>query len=155
VAGDSLPAPVFRNDARATYAGGVRSIARFNPKTERGRWLLLDEADGGVYVFEFESDLDGSSKGDFFYSGPLKDAEVVYADAIEGDWIAIGAPLQYCQQDWIWPVRVAGREIGAPRFGELERLVRRRWVPFDPQIDAVPTVKEAIREAVALTRRQR
>jgi hypothetical protein len=50
---------------------------------------------------------------------------------------------------------VAGREIGAPRFGELERLVRRRWVPFDPQIDAVPTVKEAIREAVALTRRQR
>jgi len=133
----------------------VRSIARLDPQTEWGCWLLLDEADGGIYVFPFASDLDGSSTGDSHVSGGLADVEAYYADAIEGEWIAIGAALPYCQQDWIWPVRVAGRESGKPRFGELERLVGRVWMPFNPKVDAVPTVEEAIREAVALSKRRR
>jgi hypothetical protein len=133
----------------------VRSIARLDPKTEQDRWLLLDEADGGVYVFAFASDLDGSSTGDSWISGRLADAEAHYADTIRGEWIAIGAPLPYCQQDWIWPVRVAGRESDQPRFGAFERLVGREWTPFDPKVDPVATVEEAIREAVALSRRQR
>jgi hypothetical protein len=129
----------------------VRSIARLDPKSEQGRWLLLDEADGGVYAFPLASDLDGSLTGDSWHSGRLADWEAYHADEIQGEWIAIGAPLPYCQQDWIWPVRVAGREAGTPRFGELERLVNRKWMPFDPRVDAVPTVEEAIREAVALS----
>ena len=113
----------------------------------------MDEADGGVYSFVFRSELDGSSTGDSWHSGRLADWEAYHADEIQGAWIAVPR-LAYCQQDWIWPVRVAGREAGKPRFGELERLVNRKWMPFDPEVDAVPTVEESIREAVALSRRQ-
>lgn len=144
-------APVSGVSSR--YGDAVRSIGRLDPSTSSGCWLLLDEADDGVYLFEFMSDLDGSSTGDSFYSGRLADAEATYADDIQGEWIRIGSPLPHCQQDWVWPVRVAGRESGNPRFGELERLTRREWVPFDPKADAVPTVVEAIREAVTQSRR--
>jgi hypothetical protein len=138
---------------RASVA--MRSIARLNPSIVQGRWVLLDEGgDGGVYIFVFATDLDGSSTGDSWVERTLAEEEASSADEIEGDWIRIGAPLPYCQQDWVWPVRVAGRESGDPRFGELERLVDGKWVPFDPKVDVVPTVEEAIREAVVLSRRQ-
>ena len=133
----------------------MRSIARLDPNSVvQGRWLLLDEADDGVYSFVFASDLDGSSTGDSWHSGRLALFEATYADDIRGAWIAVPR-LPYCQQDWVWPVRVVGREVGSPRFGKLERLINRRWVPFDPKVDVVPTVEEAIREAVALSKRRK
>jgi biofilm protein TabA len=38
------------------------------------------------------------------------------------DWVDIGDPLEGCQQDWIAPVRVKGRNIGNPQWGIFERL---------------------------------
>jgi hypothetical protein len=35
--------------------------------------------------------------------------------------------LEYCQQDWIEPVRVIGRNEGQPQWGRLEKLVDGRW----------------------------
>jgi hypothetical protein len=73
------------------------------------------------------------------------------ADCVgENEWIEIGDRLPYCADDCVSPVRVAGREIGKPR-GELERLIDGEWVPIGPD-NPMPTIEEAIRQAVELTK---
>ena len=120
-------------------------------KHELHRWLLVAESpDGGVYSFWFESDLDNSVTADSYGSGETLDEEIAYLDESDrvevSQWIAIGDALPDCQPDWVSPVRVAGREIGKPRWGEFERLIDGEWVPLGPD-NPPPKVEEAIRQA--------
>lgn len=49
------------------------------------------------------------------------------------DWTQINDSCEHCQQDWIQPIRVKGRNLGQPEWGKMERLINTQWVEFDPE----------------------
>lgn len=63
------------------------------------------------------------------------DLESVYEewnDVIdERGWIDIDDPLPDCQHDAFLPIRVKGRNIGKPQWGQLEILKDGQWVDWD------------------------
>jgi biofilm protein TabA len=73
--------------------------------------------------------------GDYWYETPAEADEVAKLkyDISQTDWILIADPLPDCQQDFIRPVRVVGRNIGKPEFGKLEELKDGSWVPLKGQ----------------------
>jgi hypothetical protein len=110
----------------------VRKIARTKnyPKIQQ---VILYADEHGVYVFPCISLEDGFAISDTWYED-LATAEAVcyeqYSVMFE-DWQLIPEPLQDCQQDWINPVRIVGREIGNPQWGRLEKLVDGRWMEIE------------------------
>jgi hypothetical protein len=48
------------------------------------------------------------------------------------DWEVIPDPLPGCQDDFIQPVRLKGREKGSPEWGVFEKLVDGEWVEYSP-----------------------
>ena len=128
----------------------MRKVARVRITEVGVRWVIVHQTEGGVHVFPCASDEDGSVTGDDWYPS-LSDADAACADAygVEcGDWRLIGDPPQGCQQDWVSPVRVRGRESGNPQWGEFERLVDGSWTIIDSSNPA-PTIEEAIQQAHA------
>jgi len=81
------------------------------------------------------------NKKDFIYKIMLyqtkKDVESVYEDwndeIDERGWIDIDDPLPDCQHDAFLPIRVKGREIGEPQWGQLEILKDGQWVDYRPE----------------------
>ena len=47
-------------------------------------------------------------------------------------WIPIDDPLPYCQHDAFLPIRVKGRDIGEPQWGQLEILENGKWKEYIP-----------------------
>ncbi len=93
---------------------------------------MLYETEHGVYLFEYDRDNDSSAISDY-----LQDSiEVVFEIAEEDygvkpeEWQEIPDPLEHCQDDWIEPVRIVGRDKGKPEWGKLEKLVSGSWVPI-------------------------
>ena len=128
----------------------MRKVARVSAQGADARWVIVHEASEGVYVFPCASDDDGSATGDDWYSS-LAEADAACAEAYgieEGDWRFISDPRTGCQQDWVTPVRVIGREIGAPRWGEFERLVDGAWITIDSSSPPL-TIEAAIQQADA------
>lgn len=106
------------------------------PTTKVVRLLLHDDGENGVYLFSFDRLEDGDScSGDEWYE-TVADAECVaqqkYHVAPES-WQPLPAVVEHCQQDWIAPVRIKGREEGNPQWGKLERLVDGHWVDFQAE----------------------
>ncbi|UOQ98199.1 hypothetical protein MUN81_01595 [Hymenobacter sp. 5317J-9] len=94
--------------------------------------LMIHDAGNGVYLFGYDKLADSGGLFDDWYE-TVEDAQdaasreyQVAADA----WAVIADPLEDCQQDWIQPVRVKGRDIGQPQYGQLERLVNGNWEDF-------------------------
>lgn len=127
----------------------MRKVARARDGSG-ARWVILHETAEGVYLFPCASDDDGSACGDSWFS-TLEEAEQACTESYgirACDWIAVGDPLPGCQQDWISPARVPGRETGNPRWGTLERLIDGRWTRVSPA-DPRPGIEAAIRAARA------
>jgi biofilm protein TabA len=123
----------------------MRKVARVRDEAADARWVILYDCSEGVYVFPCATDEDGSACGDLRFE-TVEDAEQHCEDEYgirAGDWIALLDPPLGCQQDWITPVRVPGRETGEPRWGELERFVEGAWIALWPA-DPRPTIEEAI-----------
>ena len=94
--------------------------------------IMLYECEEGVYLFEYNKEVDSSATADY-----LQDTvEIVYEIAEEdygvkgSDWQEISDPMEFCQHDRIEPVRVVGRSTGNPQWGKLEKLVSGNWVPL-------------------------
>ena len=68
------------------------------------------------------------------YDAWYPDVESVYEDwndeIDERGWIDIDDPLPDCQHDAFLPIRVKGREIGKPQWGQLEILKDGQWVDY-------------------------
>ncbi len=93
------------------------------------RQVIIDQSADGVYLFPCTSLDDGFVIGDEWYEN-LEDAELACLAEYgigHADWQTIPDPLEHCQQDWIEPVRVIGRDQGKPQWGRLEQLVEGRW----------------------------
>lgn len=69
---------------------------------------------------------------DLCYGSPEELYEDWNALIDERGWIEIGDPLPDCQHDaWI-PIRVRGRDIGKPEWGQYETLRGGEWVEYKP-----------------------
>lgn len=101
----------------------------FDPVYKR---LMLYQAETGVYLFFYNTELDAGSVGDVWFA----DLEKAYAYAasrfgiFNKDWEVIQDPLPNCQDDFIQPVRVKGRDLGSPEAGSFEKHVNGKWMDF-------------------------
>lgn len=128
----------------------MRKIARVSDPLADVRWEIVHATNDGIYAFLRSSEYDGPATGEEWYPS-LSDADSACAQkyGITGsDWLAIADPLPDCQQDWISPVRVAGRVSGAPRWGGYERLVDGEWTRIDASSFRL-TIEAAIQQANA------
>lgn len=93
---------------------------------------MLCTADEGCYIFLYKKLEDGPCAYDYLQeditTAKLQCSED-YGISQDG-WTQIAEMIPGCQQDWIEPVRVAGRSEGNPRWGEFERLVNGEWSPI-------------------------
>jgi len=105
------------------------------PNEEKVKRLMIHEDKEGTYLFGFNRLRDGGCMWDEWYE-TVADAKSVAKENYQvapDSWIQITDPYEYCQQDWIQPVRVKGRNLGQPEWGKIERLLNNQWVEFDPE----------------------
>ncbi len=108
----------------------MRKIATIkNPKSEIKRLMLYETKPEGVYLFGFSKIEDSACDFDYLQD----DLETVYEmaeeeyEVKEEDWNEINDPIEGCQDDWIKPVRVKGRNIEKPEWGSFEVLENGVW----------------------------
>jgi hypothetical protein len=99
----------------------MATVKNLHSETKR---VIMHSSEDGVYLFSFLTLEDGPATGDHWYQTVVEADEACFDLYGIGanDWIEIGDPLKGCQQDWIAPVRVKGRNIGKPQWGTFERL---------------------------------
>jgi len=92
--------------------------------------LMLCPAKEGVYLFGYYSLQDTSADWDHFFS-TIEDANECCLEEYnisEEDWIIIADQPKNCQQDFIIPTMVKGREFGKPAFGHLQHFIKGQWI---------------------------
>lgn len=111
----------------------MRKWASLRPDSraaESFKRIMVYSSAKGTFVFLYESEDAVFCSEDEFYPS-LEDA----LDAWEGEidaygWHVIDDPLPDCQHDCILPVRVKGRDRGAPQWGKFEILEDGEWKDF-------------------------
>jgi len=95
------------------------------------RIIIYETEKEGVYIFLSSSEDDIGCDADYWFED-VKSAEIYCKDygIQQNDWIEAEDPLPNCQDDFIRPVRIKGRNIGNPQFGEYEILNDGVWVDF-------------------------
>lgn len=95
--------------------------------------VMIHEIPGtGVYTYYY-TDRNAVFSSYDSYSEDLETAvEEFDGELDERGWIEVDDPLPYCQHDCILPVRVKGRNLNKPQYGEYEILSDRQWVAFNP-----------------------
>jgi hypothetical protein len=109
----------------------IADVKNNHPEVKR---VVIYKNEDGVYLFPCASTKDGSGIGDEWYQS------VEEADAVclveyginSNDWEIIDDPPEYCQHDWIAPVRIKGRNLGKPEWGKFEKLENGVWIEFSP-----------------------
>ncbi|MFU1859357.1 hypothetical protein ACK8HY_20320 [Sphingobacterium sp. NGMCC 1.201703] len=100
---------------------------------EKTKKLMLCQAEGGVYLFGYYSLQDSSADWDHF-SYTMEDAmECCFEEygVNREDWIIIEDQPKNCQQDFIIPTRIKGREDGNPAFGQLQQFIKGQWADYE------------------------
>lgn len=96
--------------------------------------LMLYQAEQGVFLFFYNTQTDAPGAGDFWFEdlvSAYKYTTEVFGVS-EKDWEVIPDPLPNCQDDFIHPVRVKGRDKGSPIWGSFEKLENGDWVDYSP-----------------------
>ncbi len=94
--------------------------------------LMIYKDDFGVYLFGYNCLQDTSSIFDNFYD-TIDNAEEYCQDEYNiynNDWIEISEPLNNCQHDFIMPVKVKGKDIGKPQWGQYLVLTDDKWIEY-------------------------
>ena len=92
--------------------------------------VMLYEAEEGFYLFEYWSPDAVQSSADRLYESLEDLLEDWNALIDERGWAEIEDPLPDCQHDALIPLRVKGRDKGAPEWGRFETLKDGKWVAF-------------------------
>lgn len=88
----------------------------------------------GVFLFYYCSQDAVQASFDEYCFDDIEGVLEDWNDEIdERGWIDIDDPLPDCQQDALIPIRVKGRNEGAPQWGKLETLVNGEWVDYEPK----------------------
>ena len=92
--------------------------------------IMLYEAEEGIYLFEYSRPDAQHCTGDLCY-GSLEELHEDWDSLIDGNgWTDIDDPLPGCQHDAFIPLRVKGRDKGAPEWGKYETLKDGKWVDY-------------------------
>lgn len=95
--------------------------------------VMLYECVDGVYVFGYDCLQDTGCISDYLQD-TLEAAEEFCKNKYEvdsHDWIMIADPLDDCQDDFIMPTRVKGKEQGNPEWGKFQTLVNGHWLDLE------------------------
>lgn len=109
----------------------MRQIAKVLENNAAKR-LMLYKCEDGVYLFEYDKEIDAPSSADQLQNT----LEVVYEIAEEdygvkaNEWETIHDPMEFCQDDRIDHIRMVGRNTGNVQIGKFERLVSGGWEPL-------------------------
>ena len=107
----------------------MRAIANVcnHPKVKR---VMLYECKDWVYLFLYNTENDSACFADYLNDtiDVVKDICLEDYGVQKGDWRTINDPLDGCQDDWIYPVRVKGRNLNKPEWGKFEKLIDNEWV---------------------------
>ena len=90
---------------------------------------MLHDTSKGVYVYAYDCLQDTASISDYWFE-TLEQAEEDCNEnyKIENDdWIFIAESLEGCQDDFILPTRIKGKESGNPRWGYFEFYSNGKW----------------------------
>jgi hypothetical protein len=110
----------------------MRKLGLLKPNNDIAQSVLLYQMETGeTYAFLYKFKEDDFVYADEWYES-LTDAEEVYTDRINGEWIVIADPLPFCQSDAIMPIRVKGRDKEPlhPHWGEYEILIDGEWKEY-------------------------
>jgi len=92
--------------------------------------IMIHSTKDGTYLFTYEIEDDGACSSDLWFEtveAALEAASDEYGVSPTA-WHEIPDPLDHCQQDWIAPARIPGRESGDPQWGKLEVLKDGIWI---------------------------
>jgi hypothetical protein len=91
--------------------------------------VILYQCADGVYISPCTELDDGFANGDEWYESLESAEEACHSEygILGEDWQPIPDPFEYCQQDWIEPVRVVGRDRGELQWGRFEKLLDGAW----------------------------
>lgn len=107
----------------------MRLIAQVenHPSVKR---LMIHQHQNDVFLFIFEIEEDGGCSADLWFDNMEDALEVATSEygISKETWQEIPNPLEHCQQDWITPARIPGRESGNPQWGKLEILKDGEWI---------------------------
>lgn len=112
----------------------MRKVAAVKNANSDVKRVMIHEYEDGVYVYTFSSLADGFSLGDEWYESVSEAERIcrIQYDVDSSEWKVIDDPLEGCQGDWIMPVRMKGRDIGNPQWGQFEKLENGVWKEFVP-----------------------
>ena len=111
----------------------MRLIADINNKEIGLTRLMIYDSGESVYLFGYKTIEDSSADWDEWYETIHDAIESCYQEynVKETDWKKIEDPLENCQHDWIKPVRIKGRDIGKPEWGNLQKLEAGKWIDIE------------------------
>lgn len=93
------------------------------------RLMICNKGDEGVYLFGYTSQEDSPSSWDRYFENVPDAKELGRSYGVdENDWKTIAQTQPNCQDDWINPVRIKGRNNGTPQWGKFEKLVSGEWI---------------------------
>ena len=109
----------------------MRKWSYLKPDTRLGdqvfQKIMVYENTEGVWVFLYDTKDALFCTEDRFYEN-REDALEDWKDNIDEEgWHEIADPLPDCQHDCILPIRVKGRDKGAPEWGQYEILKNAIW----------------------------
>lgn len=115
-----------------------RKIAFISIDNEKGiKKVMICKNTTGFSLFEFDTKLDCNCISDLFFE-KLENAEQYcnekYNIQIQ-DWFAISNQQDFCNVDYIMPVKIKGRETGKPQFDNWEIQINGKWEEFLPPYD--------------------
>lgn len=96
--------------------------------------LMLHQAEQGVFLFLYNTQIDAPCVGDLWFEDLASAYECTAREfgISDQDWEIIPDPLPNCQDDFIHPVRVKGRDKGSPVWGRFETLENGEWIDYSP-----------------------
>lgn len=99
---------------------------------DKTKKLMLCQTKVGIHLFGYYCLQDTSANWDHFFS-TIEDANECCLEEYninEEDWIIISDQPKHCQQDFIIPTMVKGRETGKPAFGHLQSFINGKWIDY-------------------------
>ena len=106
----------------------MRLISTINGSSIYKRAMIYSSSDG-VFLFLYDKNEDSSANEDYWFEeidDAMSKCKNEYNIALNA-WEEIDDPCEFCQHDWINPVRVLGKIDGKPQWGSFEKLIDGEW----------------------------
>ncbi len=93
--------------------------------------IMLHQTREEVFLYQYCSVGAVQCSFDEWYPN-VKSVDDEWNDEIdERGWIDMDDPLSDCQADAFLPIRVKGRNVGKPQWGQFEILKNGQWVDYE------------------------